>query len=128
MGVGLIALVVTAAAAAAATGLAPADEAAIHKVLEDYERAIETKDVELFRAVKPNLTAEEERKLRNAFLSIGSQDVKITVQSIRADGEGVAVAIHRRDDIDHGRLIAAFPQTIVLVRNKDRWVIQDIKK
>lgn len=114
--------------AAAASALSPSEEAAVRKVLVDYERAIESKDVSLFREIKPNLSADEERRLRAAFGSIRSQDVRITVQSIKPQGDGVAVLIHRRDDIDNGSLIAAFPQTLLLVKAKDRWTIQEIGK
>ena len=39
----------------------------MRRLLASYERAIETKDLPLFRSVKPNLSAEEEKRLRKAF-------------------------------------------------------------
>ncbi len=128
-GAGLLLMGAGQALAAAPAGpLSPGDEAAVRKILEDYERSIETKDISLFKEIKPNLSPEDERRLRAAFDSIRSQDVKITLQSMRAEGDLVVVLVHRRDDIDNGRLIAAFPQTMVLARTKDRWTIQEINR
>src|SRR6185436_7223165 len=55
---------------------------AIRKVIADYGKAIETKDLDLFRTVKPNLSEEEERRARTAFGTVKSQVVKITVNSV----------------------------------------------
>ena len=41
-----------------------AEEPAIRRVLADYGRAIEGKDLALFRSVKPNLSGDEEKRLR----------------------------------------------------------------
>ena len=39
----------------------------IRKVLEVYVRAVEAKDLQMFRTVKPNLSEEEEKRARAAF-------------------------------------------------------------
>src|SRR5918995_2450657 len=62
------------------------DDSAIRKVIADYGRAIETKDLELFKSVKPNLSPDEERRTRTAFETVKSQVVKITVVSVDIQG------------------------------------------
>ena len=44
-------------------------------VTASYARAIETKDIGLFRAIKPNLSREEERRLQDGFRAVTSQKV-----------------------------------------------------
>ena len=45
------------------------DDALIRGVIRTYERAIETKNVDLFRSVRPGLSAAEERSLRDQLQS-----------------------------------------------------------
>src|SRR5258705_4875025 len=54
----------------------------IRKVLEAYIRAVEAKDVQMFRTVKPNLSEDEEKRVRMAFKSIQSQVVKMNVLAL----------------------------------------------
>lgn len=106
---------------------ASAEDATIRKVIADYGRAIETKDVDLFKAVKPNLTSDEERRMRSAFEAVKSQVVKITVVSLDVQGADAVVRVSRRDTIN-GSLVSSFPQTLRLARGKAGWVIQEIGK
>src|SRR2546422_10743473 len=85
------------------------DEAAIRKLIGDYAKAIENKDVDLFRTVKPNLSVDEEKRARNAFPSIQSQVVKITFLSIDVKERQAVVKVTRRDTIN-GSIPGAFPQ------------------
>ena len=48
------------------------EESAISTVIADYARAIETRDLELFRSVKPVLSQDEEQRLRTAFANAGN--------------------------------------------------------
>ena len=57
----------------------------IRKVLEVYVRAVEAKDMQMFRAVKPNLSEEEEKRARTAFKSIQSQVLPIVISSFVLD-------------------------------------------
>jgi hypothetical protein len=111
----------------AAPGPESPDETAVRKLLGDYARAIEQKDLALFRAVKPNLTKEEEARLQKAFASIQSQVVKITIQSIQVQVRQATVRLMRRDTIDSST-IASFPQTLLLDREKDGWTIREINR
>jgi hypothetical protein len=126
-GVALLALAVArfpAAPAHAADAASTPDEA-IRKVIADYGRAIENKDLQLFKVVKPNLTDEEERRARSAFEQVKSHTVKITVNSLDVKGDDAVAHISRRDTIN-GSLVSSFPQTIHLSRGKGGWGILEI--
>jgi hypothetical protein len=101
------------------------EEAAIRKVIGDYAKAIENKDVELFKAVKPNLSADEEKRARTAFASIQSQVVKITFVSIDLKERQAVVKVTRRDTIN-GSIPGAFPQTFTMSKGRTGWVIEEI--
>src|SRR5229473_615912 len=102
-----------------------ADESAIRKVIADYAKAIENKDVELFKSVKPNLSLDEEKRARSAFASIQSQVVKITFLSIDMKEHQAVVKVTRRDTIN-GSIPGAFPQTFTLSKGRTGWVIDEI--
>ena len=128
----LVVLALTAPAEAAyapdvqsASVAASADETAIRKVIADYARAIENKDVELFKTVKPNLSADEEKRARTAFASIQSQVVKITFLSIDLKDRQAVVKVTRRDTIN-GSIPGAFPQTFTMSKGRTGWVIDEI--
>ena len=104
---------------------ASADETAIRKVIGDYAKAIENKDLELFKAVKPNLTLEEEKRARSAFASIQSQVVKITFLSVELKEHQAVVKVTRRDTIN-GSIPGAFPQTFMMSKGRSGWVIDEI--
>ena len=109
------------------TPLASPDEGAISAVIADYARAIETKNLELFRSVKPVLSPDEEQRLRIAFANAESHSVKVTLRSIEVRESRATVRLARRDTI--GALVASFPQTIVLTRGgKGGWTIDEIGK
>jgi len=101
------------------------EETAIRKVIADYARAIENKDVDLFKAVKPNLTVDEEKRARTAFASIQSQVVKITFVSIDMKERQAVVKVTRRDTIN-GSIPGAFPQTFTMSKGRSGWVIDEI--
>jgi hypothetical protein len=104
---------------------ASADETAIRKVIGDYAKAIENKDLELFKAVKPNLSLDEEKRARSAFASIQSQVVKITFLSIDMKEHQAVVKVTRRDTIN-GSIPGAFPQTFTMSKGRTGWVIDEI--
>jgi tetratricopeptide (TPR) repeat protein len=122
----------TAATTAPPTTSAPTrvqDEGAIRQVLADYERALETKNLALFREVKPNLSAGEEKSLTDAFRTTDSQQVEMTVNSIAIDGDSATVNVARHDIIvirgrsQDGR---SRPQSFVMSKAGGKWVIVQI--
>jgi hypothetical protein len=101
------------------------DEIAIRRVVSDYGRAIESKDIELFRALKPNLSPEDEGRLRDSFRNLESQKVSITIQSIDVSGTTARVRVSRRDTINN-QSVNAFNQTLVLGKGPGGWTIREI--
>jgi hypothetical protein len=97
----------------------------IRKVLEAYVRAVEAKDVQMFRTVKPNLTEEEEKRVRAAFKSVQSQVVKMNVLALDVKDGKATVKVSRRDTIN-GSIVSSFPQTFQLAKEAAGWMIQDI--
>ena len=97
----------------------------IRKVLEVYVRAVEAKDLQMFRTVKPNLSEEEEKRARAAFKSIQSQVVKMNVLSLEVKEGKATVKVSRRDTIN-GSIVSSFPQTFSLAKETAGWMIQDI--
>jgi hypothetical protein len=115
----------TDSAVALPAGDLPPDAAGIRKVLEVYVRAVEGKDVQLFRTVKPNLSDEEEKRARAAFKSVQSQVVRISVLSLDVREGHAVVKVARRDTLN-GSIVSSFPQTFQLAKETAGWTIQDI--
>lgn len=111
--------------AAEAATATKAQEDALRRLLASYERAIETKDLPLFRSVKPNLSAEEERRLRKAFESTKSHEVTITVEAVDCQESRCVARLARRDTLD-GSIVSSFPQTLRLGQGPDGLVIEEI--
>jgi serine/threonine protein kinase len=105
------------------------DEAAIRRVTVLYGRAIENKDLALFRSIKPNLSSEEERRLQAGFQAVTSQRVNLTILSIEQRGDKASVVLRRRDTIEVGRRqqTTESNQTLTMARARDGWVIVDIR-
>jgi hypothetical protein len=104
---------------------APSEERAVVRVLDAYVRAIEVKDVDLFKTVKPNLSPDEERRARKAFESLHSQAIVMTILSVEVSGASAQVKVSRRDTINK-TIVSSFPQTFSLEKAKDGWAIRDI--
>ena len=104
------------------------DEALVRGVLRTYERAFETKSIDLYRSVRPGLSAAEESRLRTSFSQIDSQQVDIVVEELRIDGRSAMVRLSRRDTImSRGqRQTATSRQTLRLDKAATGWIISDI--
>lgn len=102
-------------------------EAAIILVIEDYVRAIETKDVKLFRRVKPTLSEEEEKRLQAAFASVQKQSIELTVRSLEIGDAKALLKASRRDTLTGG-VVSSFPQTFALEKQHANWVIAEIRR
>jgi hypothetical protein len=132
----------TPAATAPATAPAPAetrhepaapsaedDEAAIRRVIATYARAIESKDINLFRTVKPNLSREEQRRLEDGFRAVSKQSVNATILSIDRRGQESTVVLRRRDTIQAGgrQQTTESQQTLTMARAGSAWIITQIR-
>jgi len=115
-------------AAIAPTSPVESDEALIRGVIRTYERAIETKNVQLFRSVRPGLSAAEETRLRDSFRQVDSQQVDITVEELRVDGRTATVRLARRDTVVNGgrRQTQSSRQTLRFEKTSAGWVITAI--
>jgi serine/threonine protein kinase len=104
------------------------DDAAIRRVVATYARAIETKDLALYRAVKPNLSAAEQRTIEDGFRAVTSQRVTVTIQSIEHRQQDALVRLRRQDVIQvAGRQQTTDnQQTMRLARTATGWVIREI--
>jgi hypothetical protein len=101
-------------------------DAPVRQLIADYGRAIETQNLDLFKTVKPNLSADEEKRLREAFKSIKSQQVGIAIQAIHVDGSNATVQVTRQDTVN-GRAMKPLAQTFRLTRGPGGgWTIQSI--
>jgi hypothetical protein len=100
-------------------------DAAVRRVIAEYGRAIGTQDLALFRSLKPDLTADEEKRLREAFKMIKSQVVGITVESVAIDGDRATVRVTRQDVVN-GRPMKPAAQTFRLTASGGGWQIQSI--
>ncbi len=105
------------------------DEAAIRRVVATYGRAIETKDLALFRSIKPNLSADEERRLQQGFRAVSSQRVSLTITTIDLRGDSASVVVQRRDVLDFGGRSQTVDarQQLTLSRARNGWVIVEIR-
>jgi hypothetical protein len=122
----MLALMVAGAPVAArAASPTRAQEEAVKRLLVSYEKAIETKDLSLFRSVKPNLSGEEEKRLRKAFESTRSHEVSISVEALECQEGHCLARLTRRDTLD-GSIVSSFPQTLRLSSGPDGFVIEEI--
>ena len=97
--------------------------------MAEYGRAIETKDVALFRTLKPNITREEERRLQEGFRTVTSQRVSLTILSVDLRGQDASVSVARRDTVNAGgrQQIVESRQTFRLKHAAGGWVIDEIR-
>ena len=116
-------------APAAPAASANDDDAAIRRLAATYARAIEGKDLALFRSIKPNLSREEERRLQDGFRAVTSQRVNLTVTSVDRRGDQATLVVRRRDTIQAGgrQQTAESQQTLTVARANGQWVIVDIR-
>ena len=115
--------------APAGPSAAELDDRAIRQVIANYGRAIEKKDIRLFRSIKPNLSAADERRLQDGFRAVTSQRVNIDILSIARETDEASAVIRRRDEIVvAGRTQQTDArQTVTLARTAAGWVITDIR-
>jgi tetratricopeptide (TPR) repeat protein len=103
----------------------PGADPAIQKLLADYARAIETKDLALFRSVKPGLSGDEEKGLREFFKSSGAYKVGLTIEAGKVEG-GQATVLVSRADTAGGKPMKPYRQSFRLAQRGGSWFIQSI--
>jgi len=106
---------------------AESDDAAIRRVIRTYEQAIETKDIALFRSIRPNLTRAAETTLMNSFRQIDSQEIDIRIESLRIDGRTATARLARRDTLITAgrRQVQNITQTLRFEKTESGWIISE---
>jgi tetratricopeptide (TPR) repeat protein len=108
---------------AAATALASGPDGELRRVIADYGHALSSQDIVLYRSLKPDLSAEEEKTLKRVFKEIKSWEVGIKVESVQLEGERATVRASRQDVIN-GHPTKAVSQVFHLARTGGAWHIQ----
>jgi hypothetical protein len=103
----------------------PSDEALVRRVIKDFQRAIESKDVALYKSLRSSLSADEERKLRAAFENVRSQEVELVIESLSIEGSAAVVRVRRSGRIN-GQPVPTIQQVFRLIKGPSGWVIRDI--
>ena len=100
------------------------EDALVKKVVDDYAKAIQAKDIAMFRAVKPNLSADEEKRWRAIFKQYKTYKVNVTISSIQLAGAEAKVRVSRQDTIDGNPFV--FQQLLTMAKGPEGWTIREI--
>jgi hypothetical protein len=103
------------------------DEAAIRRVIRTYEQAIETKNIALYRSVRPNLSRAAETVLMNSFKQVDSQEIDIRVEGLEIDGRRASARLARRDTLTTAgrRQVQNSTQTLRFEKTEAGWIISE---
>jgi serine/threonine protein kinase len=107
------------------TTTGPSPEQAVREVIADYGRALETRDLGLFKSVMPGLSREKERQVRESFRDVRSLRVSLAVQAVEVSG-GRARARVSRLDVLEGKGMKPIDAIFVLVERDGVWAIESI--
>jgi hypothetical protein len=97
----------------------------VRRVIADFGRALETQDLTLYKSVRPGLSPDEEKRLRESFKAIQSQQVSLVVDSLRMEGDVATVRISRQDTVN-GRVMRPMQLTFRIALRGGAWTIQSI--
>ena len=111
----------TAASVPSATARDP-QEAAVRRVIADFAHAFETQDIALYRSVMPDLSADNERKLKESFKDVRYDRVAIDVEKIEVSGDEATAIVLRQDTIN-GRPQQQRRRVYRLARSGSSWRI-----
>ena len=97
------------------------EETAVRRIVSDYQRAIETKDVGLLKSLKPDLSGKEEQALKAS----GSKEIQMDIATVRMDGGKATVMVLRKDRATDGKEYQ-MQQTLMLEKTPRGWIIKRI--
>jgi hypothetical protein len=97
----------------------------VRQLVASLGHAIEQKDLALYRKLRPSLTAEEERRLKDAFQNVSSQQVEYRIDAIAIEGDKASVRVTRSGRVS-GQAVPPVRQLLKLVRGENGWVISEI--
>jgi len=101
------------------------DDAAVRQVVARLKQAIEQKDLSLYKRLRPDLKPDEERRLRDAFQNVASQQVDYSVDSVSVEGDRATLRVTRSGRVS-GQAVPAVKQVLKLTRAENGWVISEI--
>ena len=101
------------------------DQAALRQVVARLKEAIEQKDLSLYKRLRPDLKPDEERRLRDAFQNVTSQQVDFSVDSVSVDGDRATLKVTRSGRVS-GQAVPSVRQVLKLTRTENGWVITEI--
>ena len=78
------------------------DDTEIRRVIATYGRAIETKDVALFRSIKPNMSPQEQQRIEEGFRAVGIPTGQHHHSCHRRQDQEASARLRRSDTIDAG--------------------------
>ncbi len=80
----------------AAAHAAPSDQDKIRQVLQDYERAQNTLDLNLYAQVYPALSGEARRSIESAWQGLKSQQLELEIRNVELKGSHAVVRAYQR--------------------------------
>jgi serine/threonine-protein kinase len=104
------------------------DEAAIRQLLASYQRAIESKDMALYKRIQPTLTGAEEHQLTTSFQMIDAHQVEFSNLKMDIRGETATLSLTRRDTFvvkGKAQKPVTNSQTMVLAKGPQGWTIRE---
>jgi len=105
--------------------------AEIRALLDSFVRAVETKDVDLMRRVRPNLTPKELKQARDSNDAKRSHKLDLRVYNITINGDDAEVDGLREDVIvlNSGQIIQdGTPFSWTLKRDARGWVLDQLRE
>ncbi|HEY7923791.1 MAG TPA: serine/threonine-protein kinase [Vicinamibacteria bacterium] len=99
---------------------------AVREALADYGRALETRDLGLFKSVMPGLSRDRERQVRESFRDVRSLSVALVVQSVEVNGTEAVAQVTRRDVLE-GKPQPPLQLRVRFVQRDGVWTIAQIE-
>jgi tetratricopeptide (TPR) repeat protein len=110
----------------AAVAAPPPGNAAVLQLVHDYERALESHDFDLYRALMPKMSSDDEKIVRESFKQIKSWQVDLANIQVAVDGTRATVRASRQDTVD-GHRMKAREQIFHLVQTAGAWHIESLE-
>jgi hypothetical protein len=98
----------------------------VRRAIERFRQALVSRDMALYRAVMPELSSDQEKKLRDYLQSLKSYDVAIQILAVHLGANGTATAQITRQDTMNGRQGPRQNMTVELVGRGNDWSIRSM--
>lgn len=98
------------------------EQTAVRSVIGDFRRAVASRDLALYKKLRPSLTPAEEATLRRNFREVGPQVLDFDVQNIDVAGTQATARVVVTGSVN-GEKLPSHTWTIRLVRGETGWTI-----